>query len=135
MVHEFKPVLFRDRALQSLDLLIDELGDLTGVDVDHVVVVGVAGQFVHGMSIVEVVSLDNARSFELCEHPVYGRQPHRLIVLDEPLVDVLRAQVMWFGLLQHFQNLESGQGDLEAGAFEISSRQDGLLSEVMSRKT
>lgn len=123
MVHEFKTVFFRDRSLQSFDVLVDEFGDLTGVDIDHVVVMGVASEFVYGMSVVEVVPLHNACRLELCEHPVDGRQPHRLIVLDEAFVDVLRAQVMWFGLLQHLQNLESGQGNLEASAFEIASRQ------------
>ena len=55
MTHQFIPVGIGDLLLEPLDLLVVELDDLAGADVDQMVVVGGGRFFVAGAAIAELV--------------------------------------------------------------------------------
>lgn len=123
VVDELESVLLGDLSLQRLDPFVDELDDLAAVHVHHVVVMLVSGQLVYRVAVIEVVAGDDAGRLELGQHPVDGGQAHRIVRIDQALVDVFGAQVVRLGALQNLQHLQARQRDLEAGSFDVGSGQ------------
>jgi len=112
--------MFRgDFTLQRFDAVVDEFHDLTGVHIDHMVVVPVGSEFVNGVAIVEVVTFDDAGAFKLHQHAIDRREAYGVIGLDQALVHIFRGQVMRVGTLEYFEHFESRQCDLETSAFEV----------------
>ena len=124
MIDEFKAVFLGDLGLQVLNSLVDELEDLAGIHIHHVIMVFVPGEFVHGVAVVEVVSSHHASCFELGEDSIYRGQSHRIFRVHEIFVHVFCAQVVGLCVLEHLQYLEPGKCDFETRSF------DELLIEI-----
>ena len=62
VVDEAVAELLGDPPLQLLQLLVDELDHIAGLDVDQMVVVGRVGRFVAGAAVAEIVAVENPRS-------------------------------------------------------------------------
>ena len=61
-----------DPLLQLLELLVDELDHLAGLDVDQMVVMGFGRGFVAGAAVAEIVALEDARFLEQANGAVDG---------------------------------------------------------------
>src|SRR5690349_17263075 len=64
VIDEAEAELLGDALLKRLQLFVDELDDLAGLDVDQVVVVRVRSSFVAGAAVAELVSFEDACLFE-----------------------------------------------------------------------
>src|ERR1043165_6490883 len=62
--------LLGDPALELLEILVDELDDVAGLDVDQMVVMGLAGGFVAGAAIAEIVPLEDSGLLEQADGAV-----------------------------------------------------------------
>lgn len=127
MIDQLVAVVARDVFLQLLDLLVDKLDYGAGIYVDHVIVMLFASELVNGVSVIEVVALNDTGLGELGEHPIHGCQPNGLFRVQEVLVDILGRQMVRIRLLKHFQHFEARQSDFQSGAFEIVARHGELL--------
>lgn len=99
--------------LAPLDLVIGKLFDPAAFHANDMIVVFIGCHFEDRMSAFEVVANDQTRFLKLREHAVDGGEADLLVVLDEMLVDILRAEMVHIGAFQNLQDLESRQRDLE----------------------
>ena len=72
VVDEAEAELLGDPLLQRLELLVDELDDVAGLDVDQMVVVGLRRRFVARAAVAEIVALEDARFLEQADGAVDG---------------------------------------------------------------
>ncbi len=72
VIDQVKTIFASEFLLQILYVVVDKLSYGTGIDIDHVIVMAFVGQFVDGMAVIEVVSVDNTGRFKLREHSVHG---------------------------------------------------------------
>ena len=72
MVDEAEAELLGDALLQFLEVLVDELDDLAGLDVDQMVVVGVRRRFIARAAVAELVALEDAGFLEQADGAVDG---------------------------------------------------------------
>ena len=72
MIDQAEAELGGDAPLQLLQLLVDELDDVAGLDVDQVVVMGLGRRFVAGAAVAEIVALEDARFLEQAHGAVDG---------------------------------------------------------------
>ena len=70
-----------NRGLQGFDLVAVEFDHLAAVDIDHMVVVLAAVQFVHSMTTFEIMLEHQARRFELGQHPIDRGQTDLLAIV------------------------------------------------------
>src|SRR5690606_6029001 len=115
VVDQFEVVLFRDLALQSFNLVVHELYDITRFHAYHVVVMLAFIHLEHGMPALEVVAFHETRGLKLRQYAVHRRKADILTGFQKFLVDIFRAQVTLAVALEDFQNLYSWQGYLEPG--------------------
>ena len=73
MIDEAEAELRGDPPLQLLQLLVDELDDIAGLDVDQMVVMGLGGRLVAGPAVAEIVPLQDAGLLEQAHGAVDGR--------------------------------------------------------------
>src|SRR3954452_3553082 len=73
MVDEAEAELLRDALLQLLQLVVDELDDVSRLNVDQMVVVAFRGCLVARASVAELVPLEYPRFLEQAHGPVNGR--------------------------------------------------------------
>src|SRR5262245_40459241 len=86
--------------LQLLDLLVRELDDLSGLDVDQVIVVAKPSRLVAGPPVSEIVTLEDTRPFEQAHGPIDGGQRDAGVTRRRPAVDLLYIGVI-VGLGEH----------------------------------
>ena len=72
MVDEAEAELLGDPLLKHLELLVDELDDLAGFDVDQMIVMRVRRRFVARAAVAELVALEDAGFLEQADRPVDG---------------------------------------------------------------
>src|SRR3954451_25442335 len=72
MIDEAEAELLRDSLLQCLQLIVDEFDDITGFDVDQMVVMVLGRGFVPRPTIAELGPLENAGFFEQANGTVDG---------------------------------------------------------------
>lgn len=119
MIDEFVAALLDQPLLQVLDPGIDELDHFAGIHVDHVIVVGFAGQFVDSAAVVEVVTIDDPGRFKLSQYSVHRGQCDGFTGIGELFVHVLRTQVMGLGTIEQLQDFDARQRNFESRAFEV----------------
>ncbi len=110
-------VLLGDLGLALLDHLVGELDHLAAVEADQVVVVFLGGQLEHRLAPFEVVTGDDTGIIKLVENAVDGSETNLFTLVDQSFVQIFRTGVLAVRLLQDFQDLDAGQGDLEPGLF------------------
>jgi len=119
VVAYLEPETRRHRCLPILDAAVDELLDLAAVEAHDMVVMGAFVQLENGHAVLEMMPGDKSGGLELREHPVHGGKTNVLIRLDQLLVDRFRALVPRRAILENLEDLEAGQGHLEAGLAQI----------------
>src|SRR3954447_9085258 len=72
MIDEAEAESGGDAALQFLELVVDELDDVAGLDVDQMVGMAFRGGFVAGAAVAEIVALEDARFLEQTDGAVDG---------------------------------------------------------------
>ena len=72
MVDEAEAELLGDPPLQRFELLVDELDDIAGLDVDQMVVMLVRRGFVAGAAVAEFVAREDPGFLEQADRPVDG---------------------------------------------------------------
>ena len=117
MVGQADIVVFGDVALTLLDHLVRELDHLATVEADQVVVMLLGRQLEHRLAPFEVVTGDDTGIIKLVENAIDGSETNLLTLIDQPFVQIFRTGVLAVRLLQDFQDLDAGQGDLEPGLF------------------
>ena len=115
MIDELVAVRFGHLVLQLFDLLVRELDYFARFDTYHVIVMLTVVELEHRMTTLEIVARHEPGCLELGQHPVHGREADVLTRVQQLLVHVLCAQVALPRFLENLENLESRQGDLEAG--------------------
>src|SRR3954465_9511991 len=73
MVDQAEAELLRDPLLQCLELIVDEFDDITGLNVNQMVVMVLGRGFVPGPAVAELVPLQDASLFEQANGTVDGR--------------------------------------------------------------
>ena len=73
MVDEAIAELFGDALLERFELIVDELDDLAGLDVDQMVVMGFRNRFVAGAAVAELVAFEDPGFLEQANGPVDRR--------------------------------------------------------------
>lgn len=101
------PLAFLDGVLQKLD-------DLSAPDAYQMVMMAATVEFEHRLTVVKVVAAHQSGAFKLCDDPIHGGETNLLSALQQRLVNVLGTQVMVVAGLEHVENLDPRQGDLEA---------------------
>ena len=98
VVDEPEAELFRDPLLKLLELLVDELDDIAGLDVDQMVVMGLGRGFVAGPAVAEIMTLQNAGFLEQAHRPIDGRDRDAAVDRRGPLVQRLDiGMILGFG--------------------------------------
>jgi len=120
VVLQSESLLARNGSLALLDVLIEKLHDLAAFDAYQVVVMTSAVELEHGLPAFEVVTGYQTGAFELGQNPVDGRQSDLLSPLKEQLIDILGAQVALVAGLEHVENLDTRQGNLESCLFDLN---------------
>jgi len=72
VIDQAEAELLGDPALERLQLLVDELEDVAGLDVDEMVVMGLRRSLVTGAAVAEIVPLQYAGLFEQADGAVDG---------------------------------------------------------------
>ena len=73
VVDEAEAELLGDPLLQRLELVVDELDDIAGLDVDQMVVMAFGRRFVARAAVAELVPLEDAGLLEQADGAVDGR--------------------------------------------------------------
>src|SRR5690242_4164776 len=73
VIDEAEAELLGDPLLEHLELIVDELDDVAGLDVDQMVVVGFGGSLVTRAAIAELVPLQDSRLLEQADSTIDGR--------------------------------------------------------------
>src|ERR1700754_2005713 len=119
VVLDHVPVPLGDLMLEPLDLFADELDHFSAVHVDHVVMMLAAVQLINGLPTLEVVLHDDARSFELGQHPIHRGKPDVFLVRKQTLVDIFGGQVAFLRLLEDLQDPHARMSDFKARLAEL----------------
>lgn len=119
VILNLEPMLSRDVALAFFDDFVDELYDEAALVTDEVIVVPPTVQLEQRLTALEMSPANQTSIFELRQHPVHGRQADLLAGVQQLLVHVLCTQMALFVVLQDGQDLDPGQGDLQAGLFDL----------------
>jgi len=119
VVADLEPEAIRHRRLPLLDATVNELLDLAAVKTHDMVVVSTLVQLENGHPVLEMMSGDEAGSLELREHAVHRREADVLVGLEQLLVNRFRTLVPRRAILENLEDLETGQGHLEAGLAQI----------------
>ena len=110
-------VLLGDLGLALLDHLVGELDHLAAVEADQVVVVFLGGQLEHRLAPFEVMAGHDTGIVKLVENAVDGGEANLFTQIDQAFIEIFGTGVLAVRLLQDFQDLDPGQGDLEPGLF------------------
>jgi len=113
MVDEAEAELLGDPPLKRLQLLVHELHDIAGFDVDEMVVMLVRGGLVAGAPVAEFVAFQDARFLEQANGPIDRRDRNPGIDRRRPLVKRLDVGMV-FGLRQDPRDHPSLLGDPQA---------------------
>ena len=114
MIADIETLLRGYLSLPSFDGFVNKFLDLTAFDTHDVVVVLTAIQFEHRMPTLEIPPLHQSSRLKLRQHAVNRRQSDLLIGVQQHAVDILGTNVPLPAVLQQFQYLDPGQGDLES---------------------
>ena len=106
-----------DLALTLFDHFVGELDHLAAVEADQVVVVLLGGQLEYRLATFEVVTGNDTGIIKLVENAIDGSETNLFTQVDQSFIEIFGAGVLAIRLLQDFQDLDTGQGDLEPGLF------------------
>jgi len=126
VIDEAVAELLGDQALEGFELGIDELDDLAGLDVDHVVVMRLGRGFVAGAAIAEVVPVEDAGFFEQANGAVDGRDRDAWVARGGAFVQFLDVGVV-LAFRQHLGNDPALVSDPEATLGAERLDVDGLV--------
>lgn len=119
MVGDFKPVFLRNADLAFFDFFIEKLFYLAAIEANQMVVVRTFVQLEHGLAGFKVIALQQTGLLELCQDAINGSEADVEIVGEQHFVDVFRAQVTHFGILENVENLQTWQRGLEAAGLQL----------------
>ncbi len=94
-------MLLDNRLLKLLDFFVEEFDYLTGIHVDHVVVVTAVSQFEYSMTAIKVVAYHKACCFKLGQNTVNRGQTDILASFHQRLVNILGTHVSLLGGIEH----------------------------------
>ena len=101
-MHKIKAVLLGNLVLQLFNVFADKFDDATVVHVDHMVVMDVIRKLIDRVAVVEIMSTDDARRFELRKDSINRRESDSVVRVNQLFVDILGAHMARFGALQNF---------------------------------
>jgi hypothetical protein len=84
-----------------------------------VVVVLAFVEFVDRLARLEIAAREQAGLLELHEHTVHGGQADVGVIFQQDAVDIFSRHVPALGALKDLEDLQSGQGGLQARALEF----------------
>src|SRR5215210_5984546 len=113
VIDEPEAELLGDPLLQRLELVVDELDDVAGLDVDQMVVVGLRRGLVARAAVPELVPLEDACLFEQAHGAVDGGDRDVRIDRRRPRVERLDVWVV-LAVAEHPRNHLALLGDAEA---------------------
>ena len=119
MFAEFESALLGDGILSFFDFCVEELLDLATLHAHKVVVVATLVEFEHGLARLKVVALEQARLFELSQHPIYGRQPDVHTIVHQRAVNVFGGQMSLVRALKEIENLQAGVSRFESDVLQV----------------
>jgi hypothetical protein len=131
MLLDVIPVFLGNLVLKLLDPLVEELGDLTCLETDHVVMVRSIGKLEHRLTALEIEAADETCALELSENPVYGSEPELLTAIEQRAIDGLRGHMTLPTVLEDFEHLEARRRDLETRLTEILTFHVTLARELI----
>ena len=113
MIDEAEPELLGDALLQQLELLVDELDDFTGLDINEMVVVAFGSGLVARTPVAELMALEDARLLEQANGALDGR--YRDVRVDRRRPPVERLDVgMILAVTEHARDGLALLGDPQA---------------------
>ncbi len=117
VVGETDIVLFGNLALALLNHLVGELDHLAAVQANQMVVVLLSRQLEYRLAPFEVMAGHDTGIIKLVENTVDGGEANLFTQIDQAFIEIFGTGVLAVRLLQDFQDLDPGQGDLEPGLF------------------
>lgn len=115
-----KSALLGDALLALFDFGIAELFHPATLQADQVVVVSALVEFEYGFAGFKVMAFQQTCLLELRQHTIDGCQPDVLVVLDQLAVDIFGGEVLQPGVLEQFQDFETGKSGLETDVLEAA---------------
>ena len=129
VINQLETMFLDNFLLTTLNFRIVEFDHLARINAHHVVMVAAISQLEHGVTAIEVMPLDQACSLKLRQHAIHGGQAHIFTRFHQRLVDIFRAHVPRLGIVEHLQNLDPRQGNLEPSFAKFVIFYHGLLSQ------
>ena len=119
MVADLKPQALGDGVLALFDPAIHELFHFSAVNTHDVIVMRALVEFENRHAALEVMARDQARGFELGEHPVDGGEADVLIGDQQLFINVFRAHVTRGSIGEDVQDFKTWQRDFETGITQV----------------
>ena len=105
--------------LAALDFGVVELLNLAAIQTDQMVVMLAFVELVHRLAGFKMTAAEDARLFELRQHPVHGRQTDIRAIFQQHTKHVFRRHVPQRALLKDLQYLQPRHRGFQSGALEF----------------
>ena len=127
MLLDDEPAFLRNAFLPAFDLFVDEFLDASAIDAYEMVMMLAGFELENGFAGLEMVALKDTGFLELGQDTIDGRQPDIDVVAQQLPVNIVRAEVAYFGLFEEFENSKARQGRFETHALEFTGSAHGCL--------
>ncbi len=127
MITQCEVMAAGDLFLQHFDGFVLKFFYSAALGADHVVMMFAPIEFEYGVAAFEVVTLNQARGFELGQHPVDGGQTDFNALGNEASVNLFSREMAFsrFSTFEDFEDLDARQGDLETRVSYVFGFQNG----------
>jgi len=122
MVFQFIAEFFGNFTQPFFQFFILELRYQSALDADNVIVAVAGIKLKQRLPAVEAMTGDKTSCLKLSKDSINRGKADLGVFGKQRLVDVLRAHVMLFSVLENLENFQARQGDLQAGTLEVGSR-------------
>ncbi len=109
-----------DSFLPAFDFFVNEFLDTAAVDAYEVVVMRSCLHFEHSFAGFEMVPLKEAGFLKLGQDAINRGEPDVDVVAEQLPVNIVRAEVAYFGLFEEFEDSEARQGRFKTHALEFT---------------
>lgn len=131
---EIQRVLLNDEAsvacnpfLPTFDFFVDEFLNASAIDAYEMVMMLAGLEFEDGFASLEMVPFKDAGFLELGQDTIDRREADVDVVAQQLPVNIVRAEVAYFGLFEEFENSKARQGRFETHTLEFTGSAHGCL--------
>ena len=127
MLLDDEPAFLCNAFLPAFDFFVDEFFDSPAVDANKMVMMLAGLELKNGFASFEMMALKDAGFLELGQDTIDRRQADVDVVAQQLPVNIVRAEVAYFGLFEKFENSKARQGRFETHTLEFTGSAHGCL--------